>query len=194
MKNPLRSPLFKQLVGAVIGATLAYGLYVGYQEAAPKLGAYVDVFWDDTQTSARFAQDNTDQFDRQVERQISRNTEIRERFAADEDQPGLNVGTEAFDNIAERAKQYEQQLSEEDIADLVVEPEPEVLPEQNLFDIEVTPPAPDSSEQWEQEWEGMEREQVASDENLPDSGVGMWLAAVAALGGAIVIRKRCKAV
>jgi len=192
MKNLLRFPLLKQLAGAIIGATLAYGLYVGYQEAAPKLGAYIDVFWDDTQTSARFAQENVDQFDRQEERQASRNNEIRERFAADEDQPGLNVGTEAFDNIAERAKQFEQQLTEEDIADLVEEPE--VLPEQNLFDIEVTPPAPDSGEQWEQEWEGMEREQVASDENLPDSGVGMWLAAVAALGGAAVIRKRKKTI
>ncbi|MBU0766905.1 hypothetical protein KKF55_03940 [Patescibacteria group bacterium] len=184
MKNFLRSSFFKQLAGAAIGATLAYGLYLGYQETAPRLGAYIDVFWDDTQTGARFATKEPDEFDRQEERQVSRNKEIRDRFAAPTDQPGLNVQPSVFDDIAERAKQFEEQLTEEDIANLVVEQE--VLP----VEVDVVPPVPDPNVQWEQEWEQMNRETVESGEDLPDSGVGIWLAVVAALGGAAVLRKK----
>ncbi|MCF7844454.1 MAG: hypothetical protein K9M03_01320 [Kiritimatiellales bacterium] len=190
MINPLRSSLFKQLCGAVAGAALAYGLYVGYQAATPRLSAYIDVFWSDTDTGARFATKEPDEFDRQLERQASRNNEIRERFAAPTNQPGMNAQPNAFDDIADRAKQFEEQLTEEDIADLV-EPEEEV-PVSEGFEVEVAPPIPDPSVQWEQEWDTMKRETVDSGDDLPDSGIGMWMAAVAALGGASALRKKRK--
>ncbi|MDD5026410.1 MAG: hypothetical protein PHH13_03470 [Candidatus Peribacteraceae bacterium] len=102
MKNLLHIPLVRQLLGAIVGATFALLLYQGYQAVAPSVTALLKI--PSGSTDARFAEVNEVTADQvKFQRQEARNRTIAEHFAA----------PETFDRIAERAKNVQLNLTDE---------------------------------------------------------------------------------
>ncbi|MDP7247761.1 MAG: hypothetical protein QF741_04010 [Candidatus Peribacteraceae bacterium] len=189
MKQLFKSSLTRQVAGAIIGASVAYGLYLGYQVVQPPLGAFIHTFWDgDEGAGARFAEDQVDIEDRQLARQAQRNREIAKHFASD-DPPGQKKPT-PFERIAEKAQQYQGQITPKQEKDLIKpdatpEPEPEIRNPKS----EKIPPPP---EQWQKELDSMEKQTAESGNELPDSGFGLGIAIAGAAGATAVVRRRKK--
>ena len=111
MSDNNKPPIVKQLLGAGVGATIALALYAGYQVAAPNVLAYINVHRA-SQDEARFSSRSLDEEDRQMERQQQRNREIARAHDAPVIQ-GSNA-SDVFDTIAERVKEIEEDLVQEE--------------------------------------------------------------------------------
>jgi len=184
MKQLFKSSLTRQVAGAIIGASVAYGLYIGYQVVQPPLGAFIQTFWvGDEGAGARFAESQVDVEDRQIARQAQRNREIAKHFASN-DPPGQKKPT-PFERIAERAQQYQGQITPQQ-AEKLVEPDPEPAP------APVPEKVPSPPDQWQKELDAMEVQTAESGETLPDSGIGIWFAVSGAAGATAVIRRKRK--
>ena len=172
--------LGRQLLGAGIGATVALTLYAGYTQAEPVVTAYI-MRSDDVQ-EAHFAQKNLDHEDRQYQRQAVRNIEVAGHGAApDED---------LFEKIAERAREIEEEYTEIE-AEAILEDEEDVqeVPAAPAVE-EVIVPAVPSPEAWEREIANAPHEEFASEGDLPDSGVGLWMGIIVALTVAATLHRR----
>ncbi len=191
MKQIIQSSLTRQIAGAIIGASVAYGLYLGYQAVQPPLGAFIHTFWDGGEgADARFSSEKTDVEDRRIERQAQRNREIAKHFASS-GTPGQQEPT-PFERIAEKAQKYQGQITPSQEKELVKpDAEPKSEPENRKPKTEteqVTPP-PD---QWQKELDAMEKQTAESGDQLPDSGLGLGLAIAGAAGATAAIRRKKK--
>ncbi len=196
MKQLFKSSLTRQVAGAIIGASVAYGLYIGYQVVQPPLGAFIHTFWDgDEGAGARFAEDQVDVEDRQIERQAQRNREIAKHFASD-NPPGQKKPT-PFERIAEKAQQYQGQITPSQEKQLIESGTEKGQDEKGTKEIKetkesqkekVSPPP----EQWQKELNAMEKQTAESGDQLPDSGFGLGIAIAGAAGATAVVRRRKK--
>ncbi|HAI97973.1 TPA: hypothetical protein DCL30_00315 [Candidatus Peribacteria bacterium] len=193
MKNFLHIPLVRQLLGAVVGATLALLLYQGYQAIVPSVTALLKI--PSGSTDARFAEVNEVTANQvKFQRQEARNRTVAEHFAA----------PETFDRITARAKNIQLNLTDEqkrraeealdqptvpdqmvqlDGAQLEPAQEPSasgdtvVAMREAVKQTDELPPAP--SVLAASVGGNQERAQAAGEE-LPASGVGLWVGIVAA--------------
>ncbi|MBU1123289.1 hypothetical protein KJ652_01755 [Patescibacteria group bacterium] len=189
-----KNQMVRQLIGAVVGAAVAFSLYVGYKEAAPRITALTQTYWGGANSlEARFSRGDIDMSDQQMARQASRNREISIHFASQEQPGGLNV---PFNRIAEKASQFEQELTPEQEAQIMGAQEVGPFIDTKVND-EITIQYPDQAasvadeneQKWENDWEQMERVPLeGGNEDLPDSGIGLWLAA----SGALVVTGRLR--
>lgn len=190
MKQLFKSSLTRQVAGAIIGASVAYGLYLGYQVVQPPLGAFIHTFWDGSDgVDARFSSGKTDIEDRRVERQAQRNREIAKHFASS-GTPGQREPT-PFERIAEKAQQYQGQITPQKEKELVTpDSEGEQGEKKEVKEKkEVVAPPPD---QWQKELDAMEKQTAESGDQLPDSGLGLGLAIAGATGATAAIRRKKK--
>ncbi|MBU1911688.1 hypothetical protein KKG16_04725, partial [Patescibacteria group bacterium] len=68
-----KNQMVRQLIGAVVGAAVAFSLYVGYKEAAPRITALTQTYWGGANSlEARFSRGDIDMSDQQMARQASR--------------------------------------------------------------------------------------------------------------------------
>jgi len=178
-----RCSIFKQLAGAVIGALVAFGVYSAYKEFSPQLGAYINIFQPQSEEPGSFAQQDLDVENKQYERRMQRNQEVLEQRAA----PQQEV---PFQRIADKAKEFEQNLTaeqEQEILEGMDEfvPEPEPQPDLQADVVPDVLPA-------DQGLENIQRVPFEGGDELPNSGIGFMLAAAGALTVATALRKRKK--
>tara|TARA_Y100000310_G_C20653774_1_gene800875 strand:- start:743 stop:1363 length:621 start_codon:yes stop_codon:yes gene_type:complete len=176
-----RAPLWKQLVGAVVGGSLALGLYYGYELAEPNVKAILALppaerMFDPG--AANIADKTTDEGNRK--RLLSRNVRNAQMLEGNNDPSRLDtVDTHELDVTWPGHAQEEPDV----VAEL---PELEVM-EEEMLDVD----------EWDDLWEDIkdreyEDEEVeeSNAEDLPDTGFGLGLAVAGALGGALGMRKR----
>ena len=160
-----RAPLWKQLVGAVVGGSLALVIYSSYKVVGPKLTAWL-------YTPQSYIETESDQPIRVADKNLSsgivenmgrRQAEIAETYA----KPGSKSAAESEPPTEEKdpwgATIQEWEKLE---ADLISEPEP--IPQAE------SPPVALPADS----------KPIGSSDQLPDSGIGTWAAALVALCGA----------
>ena len=194
--------LVRQLLGAAVGSAVALTLYGSYQYAAPTLQAHFSQNQVVTD-GARFAEQNLDTEDRTRERRVRRNDEVAVHGAAPESEQDV------LDHIAERAKNLEMLLNQEQVDSILEEPvepapameeamETEEMPapvDDVVVPLEMEQPLPEPAPaptpaEWEHNLATAPRETVPVTAPLPDSGVGVWLAVVGALGAAVWMQRK----
>lgn len=204
MKNPMNIPLVRQIVGAVVGASLALLLYQGYQTVAPGMTALLKI--SSGSTDARFAEADEVSADQvKYQRQEARNRVIAEHFAA----------PETFDRIAERAKNVQLNLTDEQRAQAeAVLDNPAVpgqmaqIPDTSIVSPggraasgdTITAPVGGMAQQREEVAPAPsalaasvgeeERDTQPAGERLPASGVGLWAGLLAAFALTAAMRWR----
>lgn len=173
------SPLWKQLVGAMAGAGLALVLYGGYSVSAPVLTAWLIA--PQSQIDAKHpggVRSNDTMGDIQYKRFVSRSQEIYSHLAAEGDRP---LPTEINNQITVPASTPPPPPP----VPQNVEATGAVLPRVQVRVREMPPirqPLPVTAR----------REAVRSDQ-LPGSGIGIWMGAtIAALGTLFILRRRLK--
>ena len=166
-----RAPLWKQLLGAVIGGSLALVIYSGYKFVGPKITAwmYTPQSLIDTKSDDALRVAETDLPDAELERMEHRQAGIAQRYA----KPGTKAAAGQTPKTMEPEKDpwgatvKEWEKLE---ADLLAEPEPEPAP---------MPPPPEPVMELPED-----SMPIDSSDALPDSGIGTWIAALVALFGA----------
>ena len=206
-----RVPLWKQVAGAVIGGSLALGLYYGYEFAKPKVTAYLTLpvaeggrMFD--LGAASIADKSLE--DKERKRIVSRNLQAAERMMNLPHDPSRMVAADDhsldIDWPGHTAKQTEVASSD---ADEEATEEPETSDKEVAFEVymeeDMTSDEPDVSEDdWENLWGDIrEREGGVSSNStversnanaLPDTGISLVVIAAGAAGGAMGLRKRKK--
>jgi len=201
MSENNRPSILKQLVGAVVGGALALGLYYGYNTVVPKITAYMQVPYTESEQTANFAQQDLDTDELEFERRLRRNREIRDRFSA----PPESIPNEVLERVRRRVEEFNEQLTPEEEARINEELEggsgEEAGESEETEEIEETEevvlPEPAAQGQslnaeveWLQEWEETVRSPYEGSEELPDSGVGAGLGVLGALIATIAMRRR----
>ncbi|MFA7682317.1 MAG: hypothetical protein WCX61_04795 [Candidatus Peribacteraceae bacterium] len=199
----LQSSLARQIMGAIVGAAVAYVAYLGYQSVSPHLRAYIQVYH--SQQPARLSQTDIDESDEQYQRRAQRNEEIANMRGAAPVPTDAEPEDDLLERIANQAKQIEERLTEEDVQQLgtdeavlpesetsdgvldasVTDTQEEILPEPEVP--ATTTPQP---EQWQEQLGQMERVPYEGENPLPDSGIGLWLGVLGALAATAVMQRR----
>lgn len=204
-----RPSLFQQLMGAVIGGSLALGLYYAYEAGMPALTGYLTLpepeggrMYD---LGAANIADRTLE-DRERKRFVSKNLQVAERMENREfnrdsmqsvDDHSLDINWEDTEEAKKEVKQVAFEVEEVVIEDEADDPEEEPeWPVNNLL-FEEQKATQEVAMEHRDPWSGLmqkakrddEERVVESDaEGLPDTGFGFGLAATAAIGAAIGAR------
>ena len=198
-------PLWKQVAGAVVGGTLALGLYYGYEYAKPhvsSLTAYVTLpGGDDVERKydpgiAR-VNDSSLEAD-ELKRFASRNRQAADRaLAASDDVNTDYLETDDVNPFEVDWPTYQKMEAEEAVEDEPVGIEwPEDADAMEYEEAEDDPwedfPWDDETNDWDADAMEYEEEEVVSvnAETLPSSGVETWILGFAALMGAGYVRYR----
>lgn len=180
----------KQLLGALVGGAVAFVAYTGYKAASPHLGAWINVPQTASEQAAQFGDSDLDVSDEQYDRQAQRNSEIKEHFAAPSNPDPIS--NDLFQNIADKAKELEGGITEEEAGQLDSGQSEVIIPESEAVEPEVVVPEPEPApeEIWEQEMEQVEKVPYEGAEELPDSGIALWFVMIFALCTAIGLKYR----
>jgi len=170
MSKDDRAPLWKQLLGAVIGCSLALVIYSAYKFTGPKVTAwlYTPQSYVETTSDEAVRLAETDLEEGEVARMNRRHAQIAKTYA----KPGSKAAADVAPVDAEKdpwgatVKEWEKLE-----ADLLGEPEPAPT-------VEPAPPPPPPVKL------PADSKPIESSDQLPDSGIGTWIAALIALCGA----------
>ncbi len=193
-----RQPLWKQLLGAVVGGSLALGLYYSYEFAQPKVAAYLTLPPAERTYdlgSSHIADKTTDEGNRK--RLLSRNVRVAQQMQKNSDSASnieaLNTVDDHSMDIAWPGHNPDDPKYTE-VTGIVPEVQEEVEEE-----VEVLEEADENPQEWEKLWgEIQNREHEAEVEHIPadnlsDTGFGLGFIAAGAVGGALgVMRKKRK--
>jgi hypothetical protein len=199
-----RPPLWKQILGAVIGGGLALALYYGYEYAKPQVAAYLTLpaaeggrMFD---LGASNIADKTMDPD-QRKRILSRNIRVAGEIEDRTDNPQIETAdTHALDIAWPGHDPEDEKYEEVLLAENLPLPEVDEGDYNNaLFEEEVATKSMDAGEdEWDNLWDDIrEREErddvVHSDAAaLPDTGFGIGFLIAGAAGGAASTRIRKK--
>lgn len=187
-----RVPLWKQLMGAAVGGSLALGLYYGYEAAQPRVQALLTLPSGDRVFdigAANIADKTTDEGNRK--RILSRTVRNAQMLEQNSDASLDTVDTHEMDVAWPGHNENDPKYTE--VTGIVPEePEPEVVaqvPEEMNNDQEI--------EQWDMLWEDIKQREFEDEEveesnadDLPDTGFGLGFALAGAFGGAVGMRKK----
>lgn len=169
-----RSPLWKQVLGAAVGGSLALMIYAGYQMTSTQLSSLTGILVlpqdrinADTTQDVRIADASLD------EEQVKRITSRAQRIAADFSKGAAGTTPEA--EIVE-------------IVPITLPQEQEIIEAWENVDTDV--PA------WDEEQIEFPEDPAfyGNTDELPDSGIGMWLATLVAFAGATIYLYRKKVI
>lgn len=182
------TPLWKQLVGAVVGGTLALGLYYGYEAAEPRVSAYLSLPHAENGRmfelgASNIADKTTDEGNRK--RILSRNVRVAQQLEKNNDPAMLaTVDTHELDVAWPGHNPNDPKYTE------VTGLEPPAPVE----------PVEAEEDEWENLWDDIQEQEVQYNEveeveesnadDLPDTGLGLGLAAAGAAGAAFGMRKK----
>lgn len=212
-----RQPLWKQLLGAVIGGGLALALYYGYEYAKPKVTAYLTLPPADRMYdlgAANIADKTTDEGNRK--RLLSRNARVAQQMegysAAPDlldtvDDHSLDIAWPGHDPSDPKYTEVTGVMPEpeEDTAMMKsMDMEPDMAMEDSkmhinndLFASEVLTKEMAMNDDWDSLWGDIrsretrdERVERSDAEALPDTGFGLGAIIAGATGGALASRKR----
>ena len=206
-----RQPLWKQILGAVIGGGLALCLYYGYDYAKPRVTAYLTLPTAEGGRlfdlgAANIADKTMDENRRK--RILSRNVRASENLQNMAHDPEMlnTVDTHSLDiawpgHNPEDPKYNEVMGIEDEPASATVAVEDTDEDEEMEADLLEEEMATKDMEMTEDEWENLwgdirsreddDDDAVASNADaLPDTGFGIGFAAAGAIGGAIGIRRK----
>ena len=164
-----KSPLWKQILGAVVGGSLALLIYAGYQATAPQLSKLTGILvlpQDRINANAKGEVNaaESDLNEEQLKRIASRAQNIATDLSAD--QAAENVSQDELVEIVPIALPREQEIIDAwGAADTAVESADPVWDESTVEFAE-------------------EPNFYGETDELPDSGIGVWLASLIAFAGA----------
>ncbi len=172
-----KTPLWKQVIGAVAGAALAFAVYTIWDIAAPHLTAWTSIPPTTSDQPSRTAKVDVSEREyahiaeraRQIAAEFSDGPPVREQ---QEDPHAVYMEAKTVQPLPVRQISIEQEQVVEEVSI------PEIPAVQNEEQIEQVPPQEQVLMHQEAEAEAVIQDTPA----LPSSGFGIWLCAIVALG------------
>lgn len=198
-----RAPLWKQLVGAVVGGGLALALYYGYDYAKPQVTAYLTLpvaeggrLFD--LGAASIADKSLEDDERK--RFVSRNLQAAKTL--ENGQMGYNEMQAADDHSLDidwpghEAEEIVEEIEDEPAMEEAPMMEDETM---SMFEQQMATKEMDMEDEWDALWGDIresESDHMGESSNapaLPDSGFGIGFLVAGAAGGALASRRKKKA-
>lgn len=188
-----RVPLWKQLMGAAVGGSLALGLYYGYEATAPRVQALLTLPSGERVFdlgAANIADKTMDEGNRKriLSRTVRNAQMLEQNSEADLD----TVDTHEFDVAWPGHNVNDPKYTEVTGIEIAQEPMEEVTSDESSNNQEM-------EEEWDMLWEEIKEREYEEEEvetidadNLSDTGFGLGFAIAGALGGTLGMRKKRK--